>query len=464
MATMITTECINCGACEPECPNTAIYQGGVGWELNGAQHPPIADEIFYIVPEKCTECVGFYDHEACAAVCPVDCCIPNPDIVESEAVLIARAQQLHPETAFSDDFPSRFRKDGAEAAAPAPSVQANGHAEPVPVTAPAPAPKPAPVALKPAPVKAVPAPAAKAASAAKPAQTAAKGEKVFPGELGISFEAALARVQPRRGQPVLGALVVALQPLLGALPFSTKQALQNAVGDRRYFSAATATGLNVLLNMILYPTVLVVLYTTALGGDLFSQGINKFVFLGLLIASTETILRLRESFFQGVPSDEATFGGAWYGLPLAPLVSPFLGTATKNRSLEKGQMAFEGYYTQEFDEKTERARRYGEVFTIEELGNAYLVRIEMPRRVPISAAKREMGVGDDMPDYDYELSVRNGNLVVKGRVTDPQLRKLAAISPAFPPDFTKQIEFKSPVMSFKHRYRDKTLEVVAFKR
>src|SRR5437899_10978979 len=98
MATVITSECINCGACEPECPNTAIYQGGVEWDLNGVTHPPIADGIFYIVPEKCTECVGFYDHEACAAVCPVDCCVPNPEIVESEAVLLARAQQLHPET------------------------------------------------------------------------------------------------------------------------------------------------------------------------------------------------------------------------------------------------------------------------------------------------------------------------------------------------------------------------------
>ena len=25
MATMITEECINCGACEPECPVTAIF-------------------------------------------------------------------------------------------------------------------------------------------------------------------------------------------------------------------------------------------------------------------------------------------------------------------------------------------------------------------------------------------------------------------------------------------------------
>src|SRR5262245_36960481 len=121
MATMITNECINCGACEPECPNTAIYQGGVEWDgLDSSKHAAIANEIFYIVPEKFTECVGFHDHEACAAVCPVDCCIPNPEIPESEEVLIARARQIHPGTEFPAEFPSRFRAGGTEApAAPA---------------------------------------------------------------------------------------------------------------------------------------------------------------------------------------------------------------------------------------------------------------------------------------------------------------------------------------------------------
>jgi ferredoxin len=113
MATMITSECINCGACEPECPNTAIYQGGVEWEMNGVKHPPLSAEVFYIVPEKCTECVGFHDQEACAAVCPVDVCIPNPDIPESEAVLLQRAKELHPGVQFPPDFASRFRTDGA---------------------------------------------------------------------------------------------------------------------------------------------------------------------------------------------------------------------------------------------------------------------------------------------------------------------------------------------------------------
>ena len=85
MATMITEDCINCGACEPECPNGAIKQG---------------EEIFFIEPHLCTECVGFHDHEACAGVCPVDCCVPDPERVESEASLYQRALQLHPEHTF----------------------------------------------------------------------------------------------------------------------------------------------------------------------------------------------------------------------------------------------------------------------------------------------------------------------------------------------------------------------------
>ena len=82
MATYITSDCINCGACEPECPNEAISEG---------------DEIYVIDPELCTECVGFYDHEACQAVCPVECCLPNPDHREEEQMLLERAVKLHPD-------------------------------------------------------------------------------------------------------------------------------------------------------------------------------------------------------------------------------------------------------------------------------------------------------------------------------------------------------------------------------
>jgi Fe-S-cluster-containing hydrogenase component 2 len=104
MSTMITSECINCGACEPECPNNAISQG---------------DDIYVIDPLLCTECVGFHDYEACAAVCPVDCCVTDPNNVETEEALIARARDLHPEVQFGDAFESRFRASGDGEAKPA---------------------------------------------------------------------------------------------------------------------------------------------------------------------------------------------------------------------------------------------------------------------------------------------------------------------------------------------------------
>ena len=95
MATYITDECINCGACEPECPNGAISEG---------------EDIYVIDPNLCTECVGHFDEEQCQSVCPVDCCLPDPNHSETEDVLIARAKKLHADKDFGDNFPSRFRK------------------------------------------------------------------------------------------------------------------------------------------------------------------------------------------------------------------------------------------------------------------------------------------------------------------------------------------------------------------
>jgi ferredoxin len=114
MAIIITEECINCGACEPECPNNAIYEGGVEWAIadgtaisgsytleDGSsvgvddEQEPVSDEFYYIVPDKCTECVGFHEEPQCAAVCPVDCCVPDPDREESEEKLLARKSALH---------------------------------------------------------------------------------------------------------------------------------------------------------------------------------------------------------------------------------------------------------------------------------------------------------------------------------------------------------------------------------
>jgi len=113
MAIIITDECINCGACEPECPNNAIYEAGAQWAFSDGttlrgnvdyeggvtdaetKHAPVSAEVYYIVPDKCTECIGFHEEPQCAAVCPVDCCVPDPDRRESEEILKARKEKLH---------------------------------------------------------------------------------------------------------------------------------------------------------------------------------------------------------------------------------------------------------------------------------------------------------------------------------------------------------------------------------
>jgi ferredoxin len=114
MAIIITEECINCGACEPECPNTAIYEAGAAWAyadgtslkgqftlLDGSaadaetKHNAVSNEVYYIVPDKCTECTGFHEEPQCAAVCPVDCCVPDPDHVETVEQLQAKKELMH---------------------------------------------------------------------------------------------------------------------------------------------------------------------------------------------------------------------------------------------------------------------------------------------------------------------------------------------------------------------------------
>ncbi len=116
MAIIITDECINCGACEPECPNNAIYDAGAPWKFSegtglkgiidfgdgvtldaDAVNAAINDEVYYIVPDKCTECVGFHEEPQCAAVCPVDCCIDDEDVRESKEELLDKKAFLHVE-------------------------------------------------------------------------------------------------------------------------------------------------------------------------------------------------------------------------------------------------------------------------------------------------------------------------------------------------------------------------------
>ncbi|AER40758.1 MAG: 4Fe-4S dicluster domain-containing protein [Flavobacteriales bacterium] len=110
MSIKITEECINCGACESECPNHAIYEGGKKWRMSDGtslkkkksekidftipQNPKKKD-IYFIVSEKCTECVGFYEEPQCVIICPVSCCVLDEKSLESKEDLLKKKNFLH---------------------------------------------------------------------------------------------------------------------------------------------------------------------------------------------------------------------------------------------------------------------------------------------------------------------------------------------------------------------------------
>lgn len=94
MAYMITEECIACQACDAECPNDAIYEAGDPWFLGGEEHEALSDDLTYIVAEKCTECVGYFDEPQCVEACPSEAIVPDPNNVESKEDLMKKKEHL----------------------------------------------------------------------------------------------------------------------------------------------------------------------------------------------------------------------------------------------------------------------------------------------------------------------------------------------------------------------------------
>ena len=91
------------------------------------------------------------------------------------------------------------------------------------------------------------------------------------------------------------------------------------------------------------------------------------------------------------------------------------------------------------------ARRYGDVYKLEERDDAYVLRVEFPRRVPPTSLGGQLGLPAEMPDYEFELALREGTFVVHAKVIDPEVRKLTAVAPAFPGEFTTRVALRDPV-------------------
>jgi hypothetical protein len=223
------------------------------------------------------------------------------------------------------------------------------------------------------------------------------------------------------------------------------------------FSAARATVRNAMINLVLYPSLLAAIGIGAWNLEFFSADMRSLFFYGLSAAAIEWMLRMRESIFRGVPVGEAPLRGSVYALLGNMLLRPLF--AVSGKESRQSRVAFDGFYDARFDDKTERERRYGEVYRVEDLSGGYFLRLEFPTRVPPSSLGEELGLPERMPDYDYDITLQNGHLVVSGKVVDPRVLKLTAVAGAFPPEFTTRVALGRPVVGFRHRYRDQVLEV-----
>lgn len=446
MATMITNECINCGACEPECPNNAISQG---------------DPVYVIDPLLCTECVGFHDYEACAAVCPVDCCVTDPNNIETEEVLIARARALHQDVNFDENFQSRFRNANAEQK-PAAVTQKQASTD-SPTKAPAEqkvVPSPKPPASETAARPVAPAVASKSPPQVK---KEIKPKRTFPSEVSESFEV-LSNQYRSRGFLSKGlgkALVILAQPVLGALPHETKKQIEAAV-QSPWFTAGGSTGLNIVHNAVIYPAVCMVVAVIVHGpAVLFSQAINNYILVGLCLAVAEGVFRLKDGIFHAKPAEEMVFPASIYGVPLGIILQPIL--AKHAGVIRDIPIPVDGFYSKGFVEKLERERRYGNVYTVEDRGGALFLRMEFPRWLPDIGLPNRQQLSDEMPEYDYDLALKDSQFIIKGRCADERVRKISSSIGAFPPEFTTIIPLKERVFGFAHRFENKLLEVLLLK-
>ena len=119
-------------------------------------------------------------------------------------------------------------------------------------------------------------------------------------------------------------------------------------------------------------------------------------------------------------------------------------------------------YTPEFLE-LERRKRYGFVNRVDETEASYQIRMYFPSIIPPSQIGDKLGVSGEMPDYTYDISLEDGLLLVKARLTDEKVQKLTGVVNSFPDRFYKEFVFEKPVSSFEATYRDKILTIVVRK-
>lgn len=285
----------------------------------------------------------------------------------------------------------------------------------------------------------------------------------------------------------LGLLTMLGQPILGAFSASFKAQLEEMAGNPRVFSAAVSTGINSLINLILYPLVLFFIGMKQGGYGFFTPAGNFMIFLGIVIAIAEGMFRFKSELTSTADDEQSRYGASFYGwvpsLFATPLLKAMRSALVKapeaQRATMPGAVQTDGAVYS--DDIKERYRRYGMVNRVLEMADYYQIEIEFPRWVPNSAAKETNQLPDRMPHYDYEVYLSSpyapdatptseSVVTVQTQLprdpkkpqqfADPRFEKVVGRTSSFPDGFRNIFPIPGQPEDFHAKYRNRMLEIV----
>jgi NAD-dependent dihydropyrimidine dehydrogenase PreA subunit len=440
-------ECIDCGACMPECPVQAIFTEATvpdQWRSYIEKNRVIFE----------TRTVTKASGEIPAESAPTTATAPRTApvrVTELSRERVLRILQAVEEGTLDAEI-ALLQFVGTPTATPIP-----------PVTPAVAAPAPTASAAKPV-SKVDPRVPAAVAERVKVVPAGYGGTEVGDEDEEMPLETApIASSEPPLPRPELqvrgvGAFLLrVLQPVLGALRAKEKYLLEGYAGSS-VFSASFATWSNAALNLFVYWFVGLGLAAMVLGEGWESSGlVNVFLLLSTVFGVVEGSVRIWNAMFDASAPAHRQYRASLYGWLVNWLVWPIVEAAVRPAARKPQadvlppQKAIPGGEVH-LEDEIEKRRRYGMVHSVIEEDREYLIRLEMPRKTPITSRKARFKLPDDLPDYRIEVWSEGSVVNVRAILDDPRFAEVAGRDPGFPASFLTMFKLEGATSQVQQEY------------
>jgi hypothetical protein len=104
------------------------------------------------------------------------------------------------------------------------------------------------------------------------------------------------------------------------------------------------------------------------------------------------------------------------------------------------------------EDRSERERRYGRLYSLQEIHGGFVLRVELPRTLPSQELLCMYGFSLDAPEYECGVLLMPPDTAsVRARLQDPRLRLLGGKLNSFPSGFRLDYRFPRPVSAVFRR-------------